>query len=145
MSTLDQDILSECQRALLEPIDGGAAWASQLWTHDEVVSLLSHRQNRLLKECLLLVTLASPSLTVNIGDHRIALPTDWLRTISLVWHGNDGVVRELVSADSWQSDHAIPTWESANGQPLVYHEQEALTLQVEIAPAPTVAGTLELL
>jgi hypothetical protein len=146
MSTTDQQVLSECQAALVEPQDGGQVWTSGLWTHEEVVSLLSHRQNRLLKESLLLVKLANPSLTVNIGDHRIALPTDWVRTVSLVWRGNDGTVRELVPSDSFESDHAIPTWELTNAAyPLVYHEWDALNLQVEIAPAPTVAGTLELL
>lgn len=146
MSTTDQEVLSELQSALVEIPDGGGTWPSGLWTRDEVVSLLSHRQNRLLKESLLLVKLASPNLTVNIGDHRIALPTDWVRTITIVWRGNNGVVRELVPSDSFISDHGISTWESTNGPyPLVYHEWDALNLQVEIAPAPTVAGTLELL
>jgi hypothetical protein len=110
------------------------------------VSLLTHRQNRLLKETLILVKLASPNLTVNIGDHRIALPADFLRIITLVWRGSDSTVRELVPSDSFDSDQLISTWESTNATyPLVYHEWDPLTLQVEIAPAPTVAGTLELL
>jgi hypothetical protein len=146
MATTDQQVLSEIQVVLLEPPDGGQAWPSGLWTRDEVVSLLAHRRNRLLKETLVLVKLASPSLTVNIGDHRIALPTDWVRTVCLVWRGNDGVVRELVTSDAFESDHGLPTWEATNDTaPLVYHEWDALNLQVEIAPAPSVAGVLELL
>lgn len=142
----DQALLTDLQYTLVETPDGGASWGSGLWTRDEVVNVLTQRQNRLLKETLLLVTLASPNLTVNIGDHRIALPVDHLRTISAVWRGNDGTVRELLRADSFEADHAISTWESTNTvSPLVYMDYDPLTLQIQIAPAPSVAGTIELL
>jgi hypothetical protein len=144
MSTSDQTLFSNIQTALIEPPDGGQRWPSGLWGRDEVISLANLRQDRLLFDTLLLVGISAP-LPVAIGQHRVALPDDWLRTVSVVWRGNDGTVRELPRSDSFEADHTISTWESANAAyPLVYDEDETPTLTVQIAPAPTVAGTLDL-
>lgn len=143
---IDQAVLSQMQRQLLEEPDGGQTWPSLLWTRDEVIHLLTQRQNRMLKETLLLVSLASPSLTVNIGDHRIALPADCIRVVTAVWRGNDGTVKELSRLDSFEADHALPTWELTNATyPIGYMEFDALQAQIQIAPAPSVAGVIELL
>ncbi len=144
MSTSDQALATLIQYALLEPPDGGAGWPSGLWTRDEVFAILSQRQDRLLFESQLLVT--PTTLAVVATQHRIALPADWIRTISLVWVGDDGTTRELPRSDSFEADHLIQTWESTDTPyPLVYLEVEAPHLEVQIAPAPSGNGTLHLL
>lgn len=146
MATPDQTLLSALQIALVEPPDGGATWVSDLWGRGEVIALANQRQDRLLKDTLLLVNVASPQLTVGVGVHRIALPADWLRTLSVVWVGSDSTVRELVRVDSKEADATLATWESTNtAYPLAYMDEETPHLQIQIAPAPTVSGVLDLL
>lgn len=140
----DQSLLSEVQAALVEPADGGATWPSGLWVREEVTAQLTERQHRFLKDTLALISVSS-NITVNIGDHRLALPADWIRTVSVVWLGSDGTIRELLRADSFEADHAIPTWAGTNGTPIVYMEYDAEQLEIQIAPGPTVAGNLSLL
>lgn len=144
MAVTDQDLGSALQQMLIEEPDGGQTWLSDLWTRDEVFHIANQRQDRLCFDTLLLVGIAS--LPVAIGQHRVVLPDDWLRTMNLVWFGNDGVIRELGRSDTYETDHAIPTWELTNTTyPLVYQESETPLLEIEIAPAPSVAGTLQLL
>jgi hypothetical protein len=145
VTTFDQDLLTAIQFALIEPPNGGASWPSGLWTREEVLGSLNQRQDKLLKDSLLLVGIAN--LPVAASQHRVDLPFDWIRTISVVWRSTDlTVVRELLRADSFEADHAIPTWDLTDTTaPLVYMEYETPTLQVQIGPAPTGTGTLELL
>lgn len=143
---IDQALLTQLQYALLEEPDGGQSWPSGLWTRDEVVQLLTERQDRLQKDAQVLISLASPNLTVAIGAKRIALPVDCILPLVVVWRGSNGIVRELLRADSFEADHLIPTWELTNASyPLVYMQADALQNQIQIAPGPTVAGEIELL
>jgi hypothetical protein len=144
MATTDQAILQQCQYVLIEPPDGGQTWPSGLWTREEILSLANQAQDAFLYNTLLLVGIAN--LTVNIGDHLIALPFDWLRTISAVWRGSDGTITELQRSDTFEADHAIPTWELTNASPMVYMDDDVPgSLLIRIGPAPTVAGVLEIL
>lgn len=144
MATTDQQLLQQVQYALLEPPDGGQIWPSGLWTRDELVNLANQRQNLLLVDSLLLVGIAN--VTVVAGTSRVTLPTDLIKLVSVVWRGVDGTVRELLRSDSFEADHAISTWELTNTTaPLVYMEEETPLGQVQIGPAPSVNGILELL
>ena len=144
MATLDQTLLSRVQTALIEPPNGGQSWPSGLWTRDEMIALANHRQNRFVRDTLLDLGLANIT-PINIGDHRVALPVDWLRTVEVVWYGNDGTVRELLRVDSFEADHTIQTWEATNTTaPLAYSEFETPNLQMQIMPGPSVAGLIVL-
>jgi len=144
MATSDQTMLSRVQVALIEPANGGQTWPSQLWSRDEVVAIANQRQDRFLKDTLLLGALATVA-GINIGDHSITLPTDWLRTISVVWRGSNGTVRELMRSDTFEADHVIEDWEAADGTPLAYAEYESPNLTLKIMPGPDVAGEIDLL
>lgn len=145
MSITDQALLGEVQFAVVEPSDGGQIWPSGLWTREEVCALLTERQDQLLKQTLLLVTVSSP-IAVGIGDRRLDLPADWIRTLAVIWTGNDGTIKELFRSDSFEADRALPTWQTTNAtSPLVYMEFDAEALQIQIGPAPSVAGNLVLL
>lgn len=146
MALIDQDLLSAIQTVVIEPVDGGAGWPSGLWSREEVLGALNQRQDRLLKLTLLHVKTADPVLIVAALQRVIDLPTDWLRTVTLVWTGNDGQIRELQRSDLFEVDHAdLAFRRTAEGLPLWYTEYDPATLQVEIGPAPSVAGTLSLL
>lgn len=142
---IDIALLTALQYAVIEAPDGGANWLSGLWTREEVLSDLNQRQDRLLKDTLLQITILPPNILYNPGDVRIALPADLIRIIDLVWYGGDGTVRELQRADSFEADHIIPSWETPQAYPLVYMEYDPLTLEVQIAPVSYNFGTLGLL
>ncbi len=145
MSTQDQVLLSEIQYAVVEPPDGGASWPSGLWRRDEVLAALNHSQDKFLKETLSLLKVTT--LTgIAVGQHRVTLPTGWLRTMTVVWQGTSGLVKELQRSDAFEADHLIPTWQLTNGTPQIYMEDDSpSTLEVQIAPGPDETGTIELL
>lgn len=142
MSTTDQSLMNAVQYVLLEPPDLGATFPSGLWTQAEVLSALSERQNRFLKSTLLLVGIAS--LPVLAAEYRLPLPQDWLTTVGLTWFGNDGRVVSLTRADAFEMDHGLPTWVNQRDTPSFYMDEDTPTLILQIAPAPLVDGTLEL-
>lgn len=142
MSVTDADLLTEIQYAVVEPPDGGVTWPSGLWTSAEVLGYLNQRQNRALKETLLLVGLAE--IPVTAGTFRPALPDDWVRTVRVIWRGTDGVIRPLNRSDSFAADAAIPDWGTELNTPLVYMDEEGATLTLQLAPAPNVNGSLDL-
>lgn len=143
---IDQTVLTQLQYDLIEPqIDGGASWDSGLWTREEVLGAITFRQSTLLKQTLLVVSRDTTTLVPGQGTLRMDLPADWIRTVSLVWTGADGTIRELSRGSAFEADHLLPTWASVQAPPLVYMEYDTPTLQVEIGPIPDQAGTCELL
>lgn len=145
MSTTDQQILTDIQYTLVELPDGGATFPSGLWTQAEVLAAMNERQNRFLKSTLLLLGLAAP-IPLAAGDHRVALPQDWLTTVTLTWRSADGERRrELPRFDSFQADHGLVTWQHQRGTPQGYMDYDTPNLLVQVLPAPDVDGFLDLL
>lgn len=140
----DQTLLTAVQYALLEPPTAGQNWPSGLWTRDEVLQRLGERQDGYLKATQILVSAISTG-AVAIGVRRVPLPTNWIRTVSAVWHGNDGTQRDLLRTDQYGSDHLQADWETTNDTPLAYHEVDPPTLVIELAPGPDVGGVIDLL
>jgi hypothetical protein len=141
----DQTLLTALQYAVIEPPDGGAAWPSGLWSRDEVLSYLNQRQDRLLRESLIHVK-TSANLPILTGARVVTLPTDWMRTVTVVWLGDNGMIRELQRADTFQVDHADAALSrTSTGVPLYYMEYDSANLTVEIGPAPLVDGNLSVL
>lgn len=144
MATTDQALLQILQYALLEAPDGGQSWPSGLWTRDELVALLTDRQNDFLQDVLLVVGVAS--LPVAAGTFLVDLPSDHLRTVSAVWIGDDGTVEELQRSDTFEADHALPSWTTVRDTPRFYMDDDLPTPnQIRIGPAPPGDGDLELL
>jgi len=143
MATLDTAILTDIQYVLLEPVDGGATFPSGLWTPDEVLDRLNERQDRFLKASRILVGIAT--LPAQAGVHQFALPSDWLSTLSVVWEGNDGLIKELPRSDSFEADHGLPSWTMTRGTPQLYMDEDSPLLTIQIAPAPQVSGRLQIL
>ena len=145
MAIADTAVLSEIQLAMLEPtVDGGVTWTSTMWTAAEVLGYLNQRQNRFLKESCLLA--AWTTIAVSAGQLRPALPDDWVATVRVAWKGSGALTYlKLPRADSWSADNGVPTWPSTTAvRPKVYMDAETPTLELQLAPAPTGAGTLSL-
>jgi hypothetical protein len=80
---------------------------------------------------------------MNAGQPRVALPTDWIGTLDVVWRGQDGTVRTLVRSDSFEADHGDVLWATTRGVPWVYMDYETPALELQLAPLPQVGGLLE--
>lgn len=140
---IDQALLTEIQYALLEPPDGGASWPSEIWTRDEVLDGLNAAIRTLLQDTQLVVTRAEQAILA--GALSVALPTDHLATMHLVWRSATNVRMPLGPVDGFESDLALPSWETASATPLAYADLDGATLTLKLVPTPLAAGTLELL
>lgn len=81
----DQDLLSELQYALLEPVNAGASWTGELWSTGAVTSFLNGRQDTLLRDTGIQITRPGALATLpNTARH--VLPQDWMATRRMVWH-----------------------------------------------------------
>jgi hypothetical protein len=144
MSVLDTQILSEIQSHLVEPENAGASYASGFWTAAEVLDYLNGRQYQFLRETLVLLGPATLATTPNVLRHP--LPQGWIATYDVQWHDADGGWKELPPADSYSADHAIPTWDFEQAPaPQVHSDGDQQTLTIQVAPAPSDAGLLEIL
>jgi hypothetical protein len=143
--SLDTNLLETIQYATMEAPDLGATWPSGLWTRQEVLDLINERQARFLKASLIQLALAEIP-AVLAGQTVIALPTDWIATVSVVWEGADGTVVELIRSDTFEADHGMPGWTITGAvAPLVYMDYATPTLQLQIGPAPQFNGVVQLL
>lgn len=138
----DQEVLTAVQYALVEPPDGGSSWPSGLWTRDEILANLNTRQRLLLKNTQ--IQTARASLAVLANATSVALPADWIATLSAMWLTAGGARTPVSSADVFETDLMLPTWESTAGVPLVYLDGDADTLTLRLSPIPAANGTLEL-
>lgn len=143
MAVTDQQLLNECQYAVIEPPDNGATWPSGLWTLAEVLGYANQRQWYFLKETGIVTTTAS--ITANAGTgNRFSLPTDWIGTVRAAWK-DASHWQGLQRSDTWQADHGMDTWEATAGTPKLYMDAETPTLGIQIAPKPVINGTVEVL
>lgn len=147
MPTTDQQMASRMQNTLMEPANGGGSWTSGLWSPAEVFSLMSLRQDRVLFDTQCLIGIVNIPTVINQSIY--ACPPEWLRTFGVVFVSADNtIIREIIRSNSFEADHMISLWEatpSAYPYPLVYAEEETATATIQVIPAPTVAGSIDLL
>jgi hypothetical protein len=144
MSTTDQQLLNEVQYASLETPNSGASWPSGLWSADEIASYLNLRQRRLLYEtgC---VCKRGTLITVP-NELRYPLPADWIQTRRAMWLDPGSGVHPLLRSEIWYLDYGLVSWEETFSKiPLVYMDDVLPTLEVQIAPASSDGGVLQLL
>jgi hypothetical protein len=132
-------IYSEIQRHLLEsPIDGGLTWS--LWTADEVRGYLLQRLARFMVDTGLIRERRD---VTGVTDRNVTLPSDSLEVLRTVWN-EAGTRNVLIRADKWTLDNGAVGWETTTGTPVYYSEDTSSALGAEVAPTPSVPGTLEL-
>jgi hypothetical protein len=143
VSVLDQDILSDVQSLVAEPLDGGASWPSGMWTTAEVLSELNTRQQELLRDSGMVLTRTTVGCVPHLLRHE--LPDDTIALQRVAWvRASDGRVFVLDRADEWELDTSHSTWRSEPGVPALYTDADVPTRVIRIAPAASVVGTLRL-
>ena len=144
MSITAADVLLEVQEHFIEPLDGGASWASGFWSPSEVLHYLANRQKQFLKETGILLKRALVTTTLNTTSQPY--PSDWIATYRMIWRTSANVFSEVARGDGWEADHGVPTWPvTAAAKPLLFYDSEGASLNFRIAPAANVAGGLQLL
>lgn len=144
MSVTDQELLAWCQAVVLEPRDNGATWPSGLWTAAEVLNYAIDRQNRFLRDTLLVG--AWQDIAVQPTVYVQTLQAEWLATTAAAFTRQDtGAARVLHRTGVESVDLLTPTWRQALDIPLIYMEGEGQTRQAWLSPPPLVGGTLHLL
>lgn len=143
---IDQDLLTEVQYALLEPvIDGGQTWASEVWSRDEVLGNYNAALWAVLRDTHAIVTFVLLNQPASSAG-TVTLPADWMATIGVVFRaGGTNVRTPLAPADRFEADLGLPTWEDVPSTPIAWNEQEADTLTMTLIPANVADGTVELL
>lgn len=145
MSTTDQQILDELQRAVVETPNSGASWPSGVWTVAELTGYLMQAQAALLRDTQILV--ARRTLVTVPQVTRQQLPDDWLATVRATWISPDGSTRSLSRESTVSLDLMLPAWDrdlSPTG-PVAFLDQEVPGLQIQIAPAALDSGQIGLL
>lgn len=140
----DQEILSECQLALLEPADGGATFPSGLWTPAEVLATANEVQHQFLKDTGCLLT---PAFIPGVpAVKRYDLPADWIQTGDVAWEDAEGNILGLPKGDDVEADLGVPEWETqSQPTPKLWTDASQPTLQIQIMPASNDLGRLWLL
>ena len=144
MATTDQQVLTQVQSYLLETEDGGATWASGFWTPAEVIDYLNERQRRFILETGILAKPATVPLAASVL--RVGLPSDSIELRFVAFHSQSGDFWDIPRADPLQADLYRLNWtHAAKPIPDAYSTTETPNLELELHPASSLGGELELL
>lgn len=139
----DQELLEEVQRALMEPPDLGATWPSGLWTAAEVRGYLTQRQDRFLKETLLVQALLEQAIVPQQTNQN--LPAPWLATrhvfLTSDATGEDQTV-PLSPVSRREADMLQSDWSYTEGRTQFYIQEEWATRSINLVPLPQTGGVL---
>lgn len=144
MAITDQELLSDIQSLVAEPLDGGASFPSGMWTPSEVLHYLDENQQDIVESTALVLRRITIACTPHVLYQE--LPQGWIATQRLVWvRVSDNRHFVLHRSDIWELDAALgASWRQQSGIPGYYTDADVPTLTVQIAPAPSVPGTLKL-
>ncbi len=148
--TLDQ-LTREIQFALLEAANGisGVGMSGQV-SITNILQAVQRARNRFVIDSRLpySATVSAPGVPPPNGLVQFDQSVVYLHRAA--WQdygsgGNPGAWTNLWREDAWQVDHGSPRWTVEPGSPVQYSEAELAPLMVQISPAPTNSGALEIL
>lgn len=141
MAVTDRQLLEQLQRLLIEAPDLGASWPSGLWTVAEVIGYANNRQDRFLKETLLITSWLS--MPISPQQSQQDLPDGWLATRN-AFLTEAGQTLPLSPLGRREADNMLPGWETNYDRPIGYLTEEWATRQIALVPAPLTGGVLHL-
>lgn len=146
----DQQLVTDCEYALMEPPTPTAWTGSSQFTLQDLVDALQRRRDQFLKETGAVVTREVTSVTP-ASSGRMALPLDVLTVRRAAWIMNDGVtVIPLHREDEWALNNFSRGWiawpqYTSQAWPTGYSVGVTPPYQIQIAPPPANSGALDLL
>jgi hypothetical protein len=136
---VDRALLAELQLTLIEPPDWGDTWPSGIWTRVEVLDAVNASIRALSRDVHLQITGAYQAVAA--GTTQITLPADWLATAYCGWYDPVGGGNNLGPVDGFESDLALPGWETTPGHPIGYADLDTEMRTLRLVPTPAVDGT----
>jgi hypothetical protein len=149
-TTTDQNVLNEIQYHTLETPDDGASLDSDMWTIGEWVDYLNARAAHFTAETKLILTRDSSLASVidqSQYDLGSGVDTDLLEVHRVAWLDASGTSHGLLQDSTLTYDRLLPTWPkaAASQEPEVWVRQGRAQLKIRILPAPSEAGTFDIL
>lgn len=146
----DQNVLDEMQYHTLETANSGSSLVSDMWTIGEWVDYLNVRMAHFTAETKLILNRESPFSSVTNQtqyDLGTAVSTDLLEVHRVAWLDSSGVSHGLREDSTLTYDRLLPSWtvSEASQEPEVYVRQGRPQLKIEILPAPSATGTIDIL
>ena len=146
----DRNLLDEIQYHTLETPDDGASLDSDMWTIGEWVDYLNARAVHFTAETKLILTRDAALATVidqTQYDLGSGVNTDLLEVHRVAWVDASGNSHGLLEGSTLTYDRLLPTWttSAASQEPETYIRAGRPQLKIEILPAPSAAGTLDIL
>ena len=146
----EQNILNEMQYHTLETPDNGASLDSDMWTIGEWVDYINARMAHFTAETKLILSRETPFASVidqTQYDLGTAVSTDLLKVHRVAWLDASGNSHGLREDSTLTYDRLLPTWttSAASQEPEVYVRQGRPQLKIEILPAPSATGTVDIL
>jgi len=146
LAVTDQALFDEVQAHLLETQNLGVSWSSGHWTASEVIAYANTRQQEFLRMTGIILTRTTINTIPQVNRH--SLPTGHITTHRVVMLSAAGVYTEIPRGDSYEADHAESTWPStpaSDGIPHLYTDGEVPTQQLQVMPASSIIGVLQIL
>lgn len=143
-----QDAVDLLTYHLLEPLPTGGVWqGTGQFTVAQVIDAVGDARDAFLLETAAVVTRSTPAVTPVPADGRIDLSETVMNVRRAAWKTADGIITILRRDDSWALTHFAPrTWVTqAAVLPTVYSVGETPPLELQLAPVPSAAATLDLM
>ncbi len=144
MSFTDQQLLTELQQLMIEPVvDDGLTWLSGLWTLDEVLGYANQRQQRFLAN----TTLVGGWIQIPcLAQEAQTLPEETVFINHVLYeNGNPGVCAPLLPLSQFSADLAVPGWPGQTADfPVGYILGANDTRGLSLVPPPVDVGLLHL-
>jgi hypothetical protein len=144
----DRDLVLDIQYSVMEPPNSSGWSGTSMFNFNEVVGAIQRRTDQFIRETGAVVTRAVTGLTPD-ANGRVVIPSNVISIRRAAWIMANGTVIPLVRDDSWSLQKYNRAWQTAapptDSWPTVYSVSVNPPLSVQLAPPPSVAGTLELL
>lgn len=144
----DADLVTDMEYSLMEPATPAAWSGTAMFALADLVDALQKRRNRFLRETACRVTRDVTAITV-AANGRLDLPGDVITVRRAAWVMANATVVPLTRDDEWGLDHYRRNWQTAGvpsaSWPTAYSLGVTPPLDMQIAPPPTVDGSLDLI
>jgi hypothetical protein len=141
----DRDVISDMLDCLMEPpiTDWTVYPGTEMFTLDDLSGALTRRRDQFLAETGVVLTRADIPIA---PAGRIDLPDTVVDVRRLVWRSVAGVNSHLWREDEWALTTATRgLWSVNPGTPAAYSVMASQPVQIQLAPVPSDAGTLDLI
>jgi hypothetical protein len=141
------DLVTQLEYMLLEPAAPGGTWmGSQQFTLAQINGALERRRDMFLRETGAVVTRSTLAVAAPAASGRIAFSEDLLVLRRLAWTPDAiPVTTPLIRDDAWSAQHYAPRWTTdVLTEPYTYGTSDTPPLVVQLVPAPTLPGTLDI-